>query len=157
MTNEFDDVGNFHEKFGLPNTTYHPAEPHEVDEELLRFRMKFLLEEVQEFAAGAGYRLTYDLEEAYEFDVPDEQIERNHPEMFDALIDLVYVAMGTAHLFGYPWRDGWALVQLHNMRKHRAAKDGSDSKRGTQYDVVKPEGWVPPDITDLLKRAGWNV
>lgn len=154
MTSNFDDVGDFHQKFNLPNNTYREAEPREVEEEVLRFRMRFLLEELVEFCRGAGYNLTYDLEV---LEVDGQVFPRDHAEMFDALLDLVYVALGTAHLFGYPWQTGWALVQIHNMRKHRAASDGSDSKRGSSYDVVKPEGWVPPDIAGLLRRLGWNT
>ncbi len=76
----------------------------------------------------------------------------DHAQMFDALLDLVYVAMGTAHLLGYPWQAGWEAVQAANMAKVRAAADGSDSKRGSSYDVVKPLGWLPPDILAILER-----
>jgi len=36
------------------------------------------------------------------------------------------------------------------MKKVRAATDGSDSKRGSSLDVVKPEGWIAPDLSDLV-------
>ena len=101
------------------------------------FRVKFLEEELEEFKEGRR--------------------EGNHAKMFDALLDLVYVAMGTAHLQGYPWEAGWTEVQEANMAKVRAAKDGSDSKRGSQYDVVKPDGWQPPDIDFLLEWLGWDI
>lgn len=126
----FDDVGDFHEKFGLRNVTWGDGGPDEVDPELLAFRVKFLREEFIEFqdAAGAG-----DL-----------------PKAFDALLDIVYVAMGTAHLYGFPWQRGWDAVHRANMLKIRAAKDGSDSKRGSGWDVVKPPGWEPPDLDSIL-------
>jgi predicted HAD superfamily Cof-like phosphohydrolase len=77
--------------------------------------------------------------------------------MADALIDLVYVAMGTAHLLGLPWEALWNEVQIANMRKVRAAADASDSKRGSAFDVVKPPGWQPPNIKRILENYGWTV
>lgn len=144
------DVGAFHEKFGLPRVgrycslcdqthDFDPAVqpgPREVPDELLDFRGKFLDEELAEFYKGMA----------------DEDIA----QMADALVDLVYVAMGTAHLLGLPWEELWDDVQRANMAKVRAASDGSDSKRGSAWDVVKPEGWVPPDTWRVLERHGWS-
>lgn len=135
MTN-FTDVGRFHEKFGLDNTTFRDVGPREWDKDLMEFRLKFLREELDEFIEGKN--------------------EQDVVKMFDALLDLVYVAMGTAHLLGLPWEAGWSLVQQANMAKVRAAADGSDSKRGSAFDVVKPEGWEPPDLQKVLNLYGWN-
>lgn len=133
--NNFDDVGAFHQKFGLPSNNIDSSGPRDVEPEVLEFRTKFLEEELKEFKDAA--------------DVGD------NAKMFDALIDLVYVAMGTAHLFGYPWHWGWELVQEANMAKIRAKSDGSDSVRGSSWDVVKPEGWQPPNIEGILEQMGW--
>lgn len=156
----FNDVGIFHHKFGLPNTTYDRIGPREVDSELLSFRLKFLIEELLEFAEAIGYEVDI----LTEGDGGHVEVTRrrnakviDHPQSFDALIDLVYVAMGTAHLLGYPWENGWAAVQRANMAKVRAQSDGSDSKRGSSFDVVKPEGWTPPNIEALLTLFGWNT
>jgi predicted HAD superfamily Cof-like phosphohydrolase len=65
---------------------------------------------------------------------------------FDALIDIVYVALGTAYLQGFPWQRGWLEVQIANMAKRRAV-DGEG--RGTG-DIRKPEGWKAPDIEGVL-------
>lgn len=133
---DFTDVGDFHRKFGL-HTSDGLGEPGEVPvpAELIEFRIDFLHEELREFVEGVE--------------------QWDHAQMFDALIDLVYVALGTAHLLGYPWQQGWDLVQGANMQKVRAAKDGSDSRRGSSFDVVKPEGWTAPDIGGLLKDFGF--
>ena len=127
----FDDVGAFHQKFGLPNSN-EGIERRPLDYETYEFRRDFLLEEVREFI------------EAFETD--------DQAGMADALIDLVYVAMGTAHLMGLPWQVLWNEVQRANMTKQRASEDGSDSKRGNSLDVVKPPGWTPPDIEGILER-----
>lgn len=126
----FGDVGRFHRKFDLP-VSY--STPRAVDKDLLEFRTKFMQEELDEFAAA-----------------------KTAADQFDALLDLVYVAMGTAHMMGFPWEAGWARVQQANMAKVRASADASDSKRGSSWDVVKPEGWLAPDIAGLLDLFGWT-
>ena len=131
-SSNFGDVGDFHRKFDLPIFN---GEPHEASPELIEFRTKFLEEELEEFRQGveAG----------------------DHEQMFDALLDLTYVAMGTAHVMGYPWQAGWDEVQRANMAKERASSDGSNSKRLSSYDVIKPEGWVPPQIAEILAMYGF--
>lgn len=142
---DFNDVGEFHKKFGLPSVAHCPIcqrrggqmpGPREVPADLLDFREKFLGEELLEFRTGMA--------------------EGDMGQMADALVDLVYVALGTAHLLGLPWEELWDDVQRANMSKVRAAPDGSDSKRGTAWDVVKPEGWEPPDTWAVLERYGWR-
>lgn len=120
MSDMWSDIINFHEKFVLP-----PAEvPRLLEKDLLEFRLKFMQEELTEF------------EDACE--------RKDLTKAFDALIDVVYVAMGTAYLMNLPWDKGWQHVQRANMTKIRALKE-SESTRGSTYDVVKPKGWVPPD------------
>lgn len=135
---DFSDVGDFHQKFGLHRSDDNPGPTGaENNKELMEFRTKFLQEELDEFV------------EALE--------EGDMAKAFDALMDLNYVSLGTAHLLGFPWREGWQAVQAANMAKVRAAKDGSDSKRGSSFDVVKPEGWLPPDIEGVLARHGFGI
>lgn len=124
-----EDIAAFHRRFALPGPDAPALLP---NEELTTFRVGFMKEELQEFedAHAAG-----DLAEAA-----------------DALIDLVYVAMGTAYMMGLPWDELWNDVQRANMTKVRALV-ASDSKRGTTYDVVKPPGWVPPQGAKILERA----
>lgn len=152
----FADVGDFHRRFGLTAVNHEGVRPRRPDPELLEFRVKFLCEELQEFMEGMGVDFgTFDLFKRLPMISHDRHVD--HAQMFDALIDLVYVALGTAHLLGYPWPHGWDRVQAANMAKVRAKADGSDSKRGSSFDVVKPEGWTPPDIEGLLAAFGWNT
>lgn len=53
----------------------------------------------------------------------------------DALVDLVYVALGTAWVAGLPWASAWDAVHAANMRK----VSGTGPKR-----VAKPAGWTDP-------------
>jgi predicted HAD superfamily Cof-like phosphohydrolase len=137
--NDFDDVGLFHAKFGLPfvSADEGDAGPREWDAELIEFRRKFLHEELKEFEDGI--------------------LAGDDAMMADALVDLVYVALGTAHLLGYPWHTIWSRVQQANMAKVRAAKDGSDSVRGSAWDVVKPPGWTAPDVVGVLRAFGFEL
>lgn len=115
------DVCEFHKKFEIPIEKY-PAFP---SKELLEFRMKFLREEVDEFGEA----------------VRNDDIVK----AFDALIDVVYVAIGTAVIMNLPFEKGWDIVHSANMTKIRA-KNASQSKRGTAFDVVKPSNWIAPDM-----------
>jgi phosphoribosyl-ATP pyrophosphohydrolase len=74
----------------------------------------------------------------------------------DALVDLVYFALGIAASMGLPWQPLWDEVHRANMEKRRALADGSDSRRGHPVDVVKPEGWRAPDHAAALRAAGWG-
>lgn len=122
------DVRDFHLKFQVPLA----SEPSFLDMKAHYFRFAFLHEELKEF--NIAYE-SQDLEGAG-----------------DALIDLVYVALGTALMMGLPWQEMWDRVQTANMAKRLAKPDGSDSKRGNPLDVVKPPGWVGPDHSSLLPK-----
>lgn len=149
MTN-FSDVGDFHDRFGLHRVDLSDDStvgPQDVTDDLRAFRRTFLLEELREYFEAHGIKLHVTEEW-------DSVREINHAKAFDALIDLVYVALGTAHLEGYPWEEGWELVQQANMKKIRATRP-EQSKRGSTFDVVKPEGWTAPDIEGLLVWYGF--
>ena len=126
--NLFNDINEFSQKFGLPQ----PAQPKLLDHIDMHFRMQFMYEELREIQEGYSGK---DIE-----------------EVFDGLIDLVYVALGTAWLMNLPFNDGWARVHLANMQKERAMSAGDTrSKRGHRWDIVKPEGWEAPVLTDLVE------
>lgn len=72
-------------------------------------------------------------------------------EQLDALVDLLYVAIGTANLMGFYHQLNEAFHRVHeaNMRKV-LAPSRHESKRDSQWDIVKPPGWEKPDLTDLV-------
>jgi predicted HAD superfamily Cof-like phosphohydrolase len=123
--NNFKDVVEFHEKFAVPTA----ARPSFLGAELQEFREKFLEEELEEFKHAC--------------------ILGHMEDAADALVDLVYVALGTAHMMGLPWQTLWNEVQRANMSKERALS-AKQSTRGTAFDVVKPIGWTPPSHTAAL-------
>lgn len=150
MSDVFRDVAMFHRKFGLPNDEDLTTEPQLLDRDLFVFRMGFLIEELSEFAEAHGYpSLACRLEElkkglADELDAGP--LGSDLAAAGDALIDLIYVAIGTMHFMGLPGRIMWGNVQIANIAKERATGvDDPRSKRQHRFDVVKPPGWRPPD------------
>jgi hypothetical protein len=70
-------------------------------------------------------------------------------------VDEAYKAATMMHV---PWEACWRHVQCANMKKKRAKRDGSDSKRRSEWDVVKPIGFVRPEakIATELMLQGWH-
>jgi len=132
MSRFTEDLEAFHIKYGLEYT----GMPRMLPGELLEFRVKFLQEELREYIDH----------------ISQENQTEALVQSLDALVDLVYVAIGTAYLHGFSpviFDEAWRRVQEANMSKVRAER-ASDSKRGSTFDVVKPSGWTPPDHTDLV-------
>lgn len=121
-----EDVTEFHRKFGLLS---HDKPVHLTKRKLLE-RIEFLEEELDELKRAIE---TQDL-----------------ADQADALVDIVYVAMGTADMLGLPWDQLWADVQRANMAKERGV-----TKRGHAVDVTKPVGWIGPQTLWLLEAAGY--
>lgn len=119
-----DDVREFHEKFDVPMN----QKPGPMEASTQEFRLNFMKEELREYeeAIAAG-----DMEKA-----------------FDSLIDLAYVVHGAALIHGFPWAEGWHRVQAANMAKVAVRNTTGTGRHVT--DVVKPEGWTPPDLSDLV-------
>lgn len=69
----------------------------------------------------------------------------------DALIDLVYVAKGTAVMLGLPWDALWDDVHRANMEKVRGR-----THRGNVADCAKPPSWVPPLTRAILLSHGYR-
>lgn len=144
----FHDVGRFHEKFDLDNTTHRSIGPREVSKELLAFRLNFLAEELRETANAMGFNCRTELEYVgHEVDIVG---------VADGLIDLEYVNLGTAHVLGLPWGELFDEVHSANMKKERAVRE-DQSLRNSTFDVVKPEGWTKPDVAGVLRYYGWKV
>lgn len=126
-------VAEFHEKFRLPSGT---VDHLSRNEDIQRFRIGFLMEELSELMEALN--------------------EQNRVAAFDALLDLVYVAYGTALFAGISpaqWHAGMHAVHTANMAKVRVAS-AADSKRGSVFDCKKPEGWVGPE-TRLKEILSW--
>ena len=118
-----EDIEKFHEKYGLEYKD--PISRHLSPEEK-EFRVRCLLEEVQEYIAA-----------------------KTLEEEVDAIIDLIYFALGTSYRHGFNFYDGWKEVHKSNMSKVRAEKK-EDSKRDFELDVVKPSDWKAPELNNAV-------
>jgi len=132
----YDDVRAFNRKFRLPEDV---GSPTLLADTVFLDRYQYLLEEMHELLRAHH--------------------TRDLVGFADALVDLVYYALGTAQFAHLPFDAIWDEVQRANMEKERAA--GSDDPRASTGprvqrtsadDVVKPEEWRPPDIEGILLR-----
>ena len=123
----FEAIKAFSIKFELPQLRH----PGFLDPDDMVYRIDFIQEELDELidATDAG-----DLEGA-----------------LDALVDIMYVTLGTAWLMNLPIMDAWDRVHHANMQKERVVTNTDPrSKRHHHLDIVKPTDWHPPILKDLL-------
>ena len=66
-------------------------------------------------------------------------------EMADALIDLIYFALGHCYRMGVDFNESFMQVHKANMAKKKAS-----TERGLS-DAAKPEGWKEPKVKPLLR------
>lgn len=138
------DILEFHMKFGVPIS----GSPAILDAALLRYRHGFLEEELREYHHAASTALSAHLspQSFTHGDVVNVQLEK----ALDGLVDLTYVAIGTAVVFhGFNFEEAWNRVHAANMRKQRAEHAGQ-STRNNALDVIKPLGWQAPNLRDLV-------
>jgi predicted HAD superfamily Cof-like phosphohydrolase len=136
------DIADFHDKHDIA----YIDGPRHLPAHLRDFRIRFLAEELCEYAGVPDVTKRL-IQSALHEGMTEPLLE----DQFDALIDLVYVALGTSYLHGFPFDNGWSVVHRANMRKVRVERS-EDSKRGSIYDVAKPAGWLPPSLATLVKR-----
>ncbi|MFD5599896.1 MazG-like family protein [Leucobacter sp. NPDC058333] len=77
----------------------------------------------------------------------DAVIDADAPEVLDALGDILYLTYGLAAAAGYDVDEAFDRIHATNM-----AKVGADGKVQRREDgkILKPDGWTPPDLTDLV-------
>jgi predicted HAD superfamily Cof-like phosphohydrolase len=119
-------VGDFHRAYGLPIRDVPTAT---VGPEQALLRQALIEEEVRELADAARVG---DL-----------------VGVADALADIVYVAYGTAHVYGIDLDAVLDEVHASNMTKLGA--DGRPVRRA-DGKILKGPGYRPPDIAAVLRR-----
>ena len=128
----FEAVGAFHAKFDLPMFDKTPIGFPTPD--VVKFRIDFLKEELVEFCIACA--------------------EGDLAKAIDALVDMDYVILGTAHMFGVNFPDHFQEVHKANMQKERArGVNDPRSTRAHALNVVKPFGWKPPDHGPIIERT----
>ena len=121
------DIDQFHKKFKFEKNDKVGIPE---NNELVNFRTSFLVEELAEYTQAIT--------------------KGDSAAALDALVDIVYIALGTAWLFNLPFEKAWNEVQKANMSKIRTKS--KSKKRGTSFDVVKPKGWIAPDIEQIIEE-----
>lgn len=126
VSNPFSDVREFHAKMGIP------VNKGELPAGLQAFRDGILLEEFDEYI--------------------DAVKKDNLSKQFDALLDIIYVACGTIAIHGWNGEEGWRRVHFSNMAKYpgKPGEGKAIAKETNQVDILKPEGWKPPHLKDLV-------
>ena len=114
----FTDMTSLYAKYGMFDKP--------MDREKLVFRFSLLIEEVNE------------LQEALQ--------QEDSEEIVDALIDIIVIASGTLQLLKVDGDKAWKEVYRANKQKKRGVKSTRPNSNG--FDLVKPEGWQPPNHVD---------
>ncbi len=115
MKKEWNGVREFHEKFGHPC----PDTPQMIETKRALSRGKWMNEEVAEFL-----------------------VDKDIYEQADAMIDLIYFALGTMVEMGLEADELFDIVQSANMAK--LFPDGKPHYNLKDGKVIKPEGWEDP-------------
>lgn len=109
-------VKEFHQHFQIPQQPGHPM--------MHTAKVKHLVEELTEYI-----KAVYD---------------GDREAQLDALVDLVYVALGAAYMDNFNFNDAFEHVHECNMKKVRKSTPRSE------WDVVKPEGWEAPNLKGFV-------
>ena len=71
-------------------------------------------------------------------------------ECLDALIDILVVTVGAIHSMGADAEGAWKEVMQTNFAK--IDKDTGKVRKREDGKVLKPVGWVPPDLKPFVKE-----
>ena len=96
-------------------------------------------------------QLRYDLMREENIEYQDAGISKNKVEILDACADQLYILLGTINAHGLQDLIGPAFELVH---KNNMTKVGPDGKvlRNPDGKILKPEGFVPVDLTTLFKQ-----
>ena len=79
-----------------------------------------------------------------------QAVEQNDKvETLDALLDLIVVTIGAIHSLGADGEGGWKEVMSTNFAK--IDKETGKVRKREDGKVLKPAGWVAPDLKPFVK------
>jgi len=115
INEEFEQVKQFHKAFGVPAS----EKPVLLTQDRVKSRSGWMIEEVNEFIEA-----------------------ENIYDQADAMIDLMYFALGTLVEMGVKPKNLFDIVQNANMSK--LWDDGSPHFRENDGKIIKPKDWQDP-------------
>ncbi len=71
-------------------------------------------------------------------------------EQLDALLDFIVVTTGAIHSAGFDGEGGWKEVMKTNFAK--IDKETGKVRKREDGKVLKPTGWVPPDLKPFVTK-----
>lgn len=113
-----------------------PEKPTLLDEKRAKLRQKLLQEEVTEIKQA--------------FQMEGSELDKLEA-ISDGIVDVLYIAFGTAHEYGIADRLPLMFDEVHNANMRKLGPDGKPIYR-KDGKVLKPEGWTPPNLKVLLSR-----
>ena len=139
------DVVDFNRKIiNLKPTEY-------LNPERLQWFKNTINEELGEFEkANEQYKMDY--EASKKITVSEDKLLEGKVDMIDAIMDLIYFALGRLYEIGCTEDDFaamWDAIHHANMTKVRGNKG-----RGSDDDAIKPTGWQGPEKTFIAYKKG---
>jgi predicted HAD superfamily Cof-like phosphohydrolase len=96
------------------------------------------------------YKLYLDLMEEEWKELKAALLMEDRVEQLDALLDFIVVTVGAIHSAGFDGEGGWKEVMTTNLAK--IDKETGKVRKREDGKVLKPTGWVPPDLTPYVKK-----
>ena len=98
----------------------------------------------------AQYKLYLDLMEEEWKELQVALANGDRVEQLDALLDFIVVTTGAIHSAGFDGEGGWKEVMSTNFAK--IDKETGKVRKREDGKVLKPVGWVPPDLEPFVKK-----
>lgn len=83
-------------------------------------------------------------------ELQDAIIADDKQEQLDALLDILVVTIGAIHSAGWDGEGGWKEVMSTNFAK--VDKETGKVRKREDGKVLKPTGWVAPDLAPFLSK-----
>ena len=98
----------------------------------------------------AQYKLYCDLiDEEFNDEFKTALASGDRVEQLDALLDILVVTIGAIHSAGFDGEGGWKEVMSTNFAK--IDKETGLVRKREDGKVLKPVGWVPPNLKPFVK------
>lgn len=96
------------------------------------------------------YKLYLDLMEEEWKELKAALLMEDRVEQLDALLDFIVVTTGAIHSAGFDGEGGWKEVMATNFAK--IDKETGKVRKREDGKVLKPVGWVPPELAPYVSK-----